>query len=88
MFLTSSTSPAATSIFGTTSRRTSGPLPGRSVGKDTPLYQNECRHGLGYTRMTAEYGGVFSEALYYVPLGKSYEVWSLKVTNHTDLQKN
>lgn len=52
------------------------------------LYQNECRHGLGYTRMTAEYGGVFSEALYYVPLGKSYEVWSLKVTNHTDLQKN
>ena len=57
------------------------------VGKDTSLYQNECRHGLGYTRMTAEYGGVFSEALYYVPLGKSYEVWSLKVTNHTDLQK-
>lgn len=57
------------------------------VGKDTSLYQNECRHGLGYTRMTAEYGGVFSEALYYVPLGKSYEVWSLQVTNHTNLQK-
>ena len=36
MFLTSSTSPAATSIFGTTSRRTSGPLPGSRSAKIRP----------------------------------------------------
>ncbi len=53
------------------------------VGKDTALYQSKCRHGLGYTKMTAEYSQISSEALYYVPLRKSYEVWSLRVTNRS-----
>lgn len=54
------------------------------VGKDTDLYRSECRHGLGYTKITAEYDGILSEALYYVPLGKDYEVWSLAVTNRSE----
>ncbi len=54
------------------------------VGKDTDQYKSECRHGLGYTKMTAEYDGIFSKALYYVPLGKDYEVWSLTVENRSD----
>ena len=56
----------------------------RPVGKDTAVYKSECRHGLGYTKMTALYDGIFSEALYYVPLGKDYEVWSLTVENRSD----
>lgn len=53
------------------------------VGKDLDIYQNECRHGIGYTKMTADYDGIHSQALYYVPLGKSHEVWSLSITNHS-----
>ncbi|MBD5477428.1 MAG: N,N'-diacetylchitobiose phosphorylase [Lachnospiraceae bacterium] len=51
------------------------------VGKDLADYKSECRHGTAYTRMNADYGDIHSEALYYVPLDRSYEVWNLKVTN-------
>lgn len=54
------------------------------VGKDLESYKSECHHGTGYTRMLAEYDGIKSEALYYVPLDKSHEVWNLKVTNTSD----
>lgn len=54
------------------------------VGKDLNTYKNECHHGTAYTNIVAEYAGIKSEALYYVPLGKTYEVWRLKVTNETD----
>ena len=54
------------------------------VGKDTEEYQSRCCHGMGYTRMLADYIGIHSEAGYYVPLGKSYEVWALSVTNESD----
>ena len=54
------------------------------VGKDTEHYQSRCCHGMGYTRMLADYKGIHSEADYYVPLGKSYEVWALSVTNESD----
>ncbi len=51
------------------------------VGKDLDRYKSKCHHGMGYTRMTATYDGISSEASYYVPLGKSYEVWGLSITN-------
>ncbi len=54
------------------------------VGKDLAQYKSECRHGMGYTRMNADYSGIHSEALYYVPLGKTYEVWALTVKNDSD----
>ncbi len=53
------------------------------VGKDLGIYQNRCSHGTGYTRIEADYSGIHSEALYYVPLGRSYEVWNLKITNNS-----
>ena len=34
--------------------------------------------------MFAEYAGIKSEAMYYVPLNKVYEVWCVKVTNNSD----
>lgn len=54
------------------------------VSKDLNLYKSECRHGIGYTQIAADYNGIHSEALYYVPLGKSHEVWSLSITNHSE----
>ena len=54
------------------------------VGKALARYESRCCHGLGYTKMTALYDGIFSEAVYYVPLGKTHEVWALTVTNRSD----
>ena len=54
------------------------------VGKSLDLCRYECRHGMGYTVMSADYSGIRSEAAYYVPLGKSYEVWTLSVSNHSE----
>lgn len=53
------------------------------VGKDLKEYRSKCRHGMGYTKMTAEYSGIRSEASYYVPLGKTHEVWALSVANRS-----
>ena len=57
------------------------------VGKPLDTYKSECRHGTGYTKIKAEYAGITSEALYYVPLGKTHEVWRLKVTNNSSEEK-
>lgn len=57
------------------------------VGKDLNDYKSECRHGIGYTIMTAAYDGIQSKASYYVPLGKTYEVWALSVTNNTNRKR-
>ncbi len=57
------------------------------VGKPLDEYKSECHHGTGYTNMIAEYAGIRSEVLYYVPLNKTYEVWRLKVTNQSDKKR-
>ena len=54
------------------------------VGKDLRLYQCECRHGMGYTKLSARYDDIHSEALYYVPPGREHEVWALTITNQSD----
>ncbi len=51
------------------------------VAKPLGKYKSECRHGTAYTVISAEYEGIKSEVTYYVPLGKTYEVWSAKITN-------
>ncbi len=53
------------------------------VGKSTDTYKSKCFHGMGYTRMAADYSEIVSEASYYVPLDKTYEVWALSVTNRS-----
>ena len=58
------------------------------VGKDLTTYTNQCRHGLGYSRFIADYREIHSEALYYVPLGKAYEVWALSVSNHSNIPRS
>lgn len=58
------------------------------VGKDLDSYRSKCCHGTAYTRMEADYSGIHSEVCYYVPLGKSYEVWHMKITNNADVTRN
>ncbi len=54
------------------------------VGKDLNDYKSECRHGTAYTKMLADYSGIHSEVLYYVPLDKEYEVWCVQITNRSE----
>nr|WP_027871516.1 glycosyl hydrolase family 65 protein [[Eubacterium] cellulosolvens] len=58
------------------------------VGKSLDTYKCECHHGTAYTKMVADYSGIHSEADYYVPLNRAYEVWNLKVTNTSDHPRN
>lgn len=51
------------------------------VGKPLDQYKSECRHGTAYTVISAEYANVKSEVTYYVPRGKTYEVWRAVITN-------
>ena len=51
------------------------------VGKDLSKYACVCRHGLGYSRFTASYGGIESDLTIFVPVDKPHEIWDLTVTN-------
>ena len=53
------------------------------VGKDLNSYKSECRHGVGYTIMSADYADIHSTTTYYVPDGKTYEVWATTITNNS-----
>ncbi len=41
----------------------------------------ECRHGVGYTRITGEKGGVKADALFFVPIGHRCEIHRVRLTN-------
>ncbi len=43
----------------------------------------ECRHGLGYTRITGKRRGLSAELLFLVPLGENAEVHQLTLRNET-----
>ena len=47
----------------------------------TPLDRYECRHGLGYTRITGEKNGIAVEQLCFIPPGENTEIWSVEVRN-------
>ncbi len=54
------------------------------VGQDLDTCQYQCRHGLGYTKLLADFDGIHSEAVYYVPLDAAHEVWALTVANRSE----
>ena len=54
------------------------------VQKPLDAYQYECRHGLGYTRITSEYAQIKSSTLYLVPKNENNEVWVCTLTNRSD----
>ena len=41
----------------------------------------ECRHGLGYTKITGERNGIRAEVLFFVPLGHTAEVHQVTLKN-------
>jgi len=43
----------------------------------------ECRHGLGYTRITGRKDGVEVEQLMFVPPNENLEIWKVSVRNRT-----
>jgi cellobiose phosphorylase len=51
------------------------------VGKPIDRQKVVCRHGTAYTAIESDYDSVRSEAVYFVPLDKEFEVWTLKVKN-------
>lgn len=53
----------------------------------TALDRYECRHGMGYTRITAEKNGLEVELLMFVPLGENLEIWQVKVRNTSGQRK-
>ena len=54
----------------------------------TPLDSYNCRHGMGYTIITGEKGGVEASALHFVPLGTKAEVQRLTLTNKSAGKKS
>jgi cellobiose phosphorylase len=47
----------------------------------------ECRHGLGYSRITGAKDGLEVELLFFVPLGRNEEVWKVTVRNKSKARK-
>jgi cellobiose phosphorylase len=54
------------------------------VGKPLDRYRSTCRHGTGYTTIESHYDGIASQVTYFVPLGRAFEYWWLRVTNEGD----
>ena len=51
------------------------------VGKPLGVYKSECRHGSAYTIISSEYAQIRSEVTYFVPLGRSFECWRVRLSN-------
>jgi cellobiose phosphorylase len=49
----------------------------------TPLDAFECRHGLGYTRITGSKAGVEVEQLMFIPPQENLEIWRVSVRNRS-----
>jgi cellobiose phosphorylase len=52
------------------------------VAKPLDKFRSECRHGTAYTKITQEYDNIRTQTTYFVPLGKDYEIWLLKIENN------
>ena len=53
----------------------------------TPLDFYECRHGMGYTRITGEKDGLKADVLFFVPVGRRCEVHRVRLTNTGSVRK-
>ena len=53
----------------------------------TPLDFYECRHGMGYSRVTGEKDGLKADVLFFVPIGHRCEVHRVKLTNTSAVKK-
>jgi N,N'-diacetylchitobiose phosphorylase len=58
------------------------------VGKPLDKFKSTCRHGTAYTIINSQYSNIETETTYFVPLGKRFECWLLKVTNKDSVKRN
>ncbi|MBN1953053.1 MAG: hypothetical protein JW801_17745 [Bacteroidales bacterium] len=58
------------------------------VGKPLDRYKSECRHGSAYTIISSEYSDISSETLYFVPMGKDFECWRVRVSNKSNKKRS
>ncbi len=47
----------------------------------------ECRHGMGYTEIKYLYDDIRSSVTYFIPDGKNYEIWKIKLKNESSEAK-
>ncbi len=52
------------------------------------LDQYECRHGMGYTTISASKDGLSARSRYFVPVDENLEIWQFTVTNQRDQAAN
>ncbi len=57
------------------------------VGKPLEKYKSTCRHGTAYTIIESDYDRIKTETTYFVPLGRYFECWLLKVTNQDKMKR-
>ena len=54
----------------------------------TELDSYECRHGMGYTRITGEKNGLQVSELFFVPVGANCEIQHLTLTNKSSVKRS
>lgn len=54
----------------------------------TKLDKYECRHGMGYTRITGEKNNLEADVLFFVPEDSPVEIQKVKLTNNGNEKKN
>jgi cellobiose phosphorylase len=47
----------------------------------------ECRHGLGYTKISSSYSDIEAEITYFVPVDENLEVWMLTLKNASSKER-
>ena len=52
-----------------------------------PLDRYECRHGLGYSKITAQKNELEVSVLFFIPLDSRNEIWNVKITNNSKFSK-
>ncbi len=58
------------------------------VGKPLDKFKSVCRHGTAYTIIESVYAGIKSQVTYFVPLGRTFEIWKVKVTNESNRRRS
>jgi cellobiose phosphorylase len=51
------------------------------------LNKYECRHGLGYTKISSSYSDIEAEVTYFVPVDENLEIWMLTLKNASSKKK-
>ncbi len=45
------------------------------------LDEYQCRHGIGYSRISSTYKGIAADVLYFVPIHENLEIWRVRIGN-------